>query len=259
MAVGLQTGVSSLVSIPPPATFPQSDRPSFLFRYAEAIDIVYSTNTFHLSGQPLLQNLPRLLLPQRLATIRSLELAWHFNRPMPRGSTSGGEQSQLGQLCGVLPDLFPRLGTLYLSLHVPIKRDPAADHNNGPVMAAANGAFLPWVEALRMRLPTATEMSVGVPAQFWKVLLHTLDGLDTAGLRAEVDWTGLYGRFWKRVDDDGTRGYWLCSGTDDGRGLPYTMCLFEGWGMELSPLACPVVVYNECPYPYSPSLQQAVD
>lgn len=114
-------------------------------------------------------------------------------------------------------------------------------------MAAANRTFLPWVEALRRRLPEATEMSVGVPAQFWQVLLHTLDGLGTAGLRAEVDWTMLYGRFWKRVDDDGTRGYWLCSGVDDGGGLPYTMHQFERWGMKSSALACPVVIYNKFP------------
>ncbi|KAI9790555.1 MAG: hypothetical protein M1816_005062 [Peltula sp. TS41687] len=53
--------------------------------YSEGICILYSTNTFHLGEQhrdgppPLFRNVESLLLPQRLASMRSLELIWNFD------------------------------------------------------------------------------------------------------------------------------------------------------------------------------------
>lgn len=44
--------------------------------YIEGVDILYRTNTFHISSLPLLLNLARLMPPRHLATITSVELLW---------------------------------------------------------------------------------------------------------------------------------------------------------------------------------------
>lgn len=41
----------------------------------EAIDILYATNVFHINSDPLIRNISTLILPQRLASIKWLELA----------------------------------------------------------------------------------------------------------------------------------------------------------------------------------------
>ncbi|KAI9148806.1 Sodium transport ATPase 5 [Paramyrothecium foliicola] len=46
--------------------------------YAEGIEVLYATNTFMITNDPLILNLPRLLLPQRLAMIRHLEMSWQL-------------------------------------------------------------------------------------------------------------------------------------------------------------------------------------
>ncbi|CAG7557522.1 unnamed protein product [Fusarium equiseti] len=48
--------------------------------YAETIDVLYSTNTIALSGEATISHLRRLLLPQRLAAITSLEIRWSFQK-----------------------------------------------------------------------------------------------------------------------------------------------------------------------------------
>jgi hypothetical protein len=47
--------------------------------YAEGIQVLYATNCIHISGETLLDNLPRFILPQRLATVVSLELVVHVH------------------------------------------------------------------------------------------------------------------------------------------------------------------------------------
>ncbi|KGQ01496.1 hypothetical protein PAAG_11846 [Paracoccidioides lutzii Pb01] len=44
--------------------------------YIEGVDVLYRTNKMHINGMKLFDHLPRLLLPQRLAAIKSAELVW---------------------------------------------------------------------------------------------------------------------------------------------------------------------------------------
>ncbi|KAM0335077.1 hypothetical protein ACHAQA_000111 [Verticillium albo-atrum] len=46
--------------------------------YAEGVDILWRTNELLLTGDALVQNLPRVLLPQRLAAVTRLELTWQL-------------------------------------------------------------------------------------------------------------------------------------------------------------------------------------
>lgn len=46
--------------------------------YIEGIDVLFRTNTIHIRNHVLLQNLPKMVLPQRLASITALELSYEF-------------------------------------------------------------------------------------------------------------------------------------------------------------------------------------
>lgn len=226
-------------------------------RYADGIDVLYGTNAFHVNSRPLIQEFPRLLLPQRLAVVRSLELIWTV-----QGPAGSAVDAELLRLCETLPAVFPRLNKLYISLlhERGVPRGPAEGGEDDPVMAAERKLLGP-VEAMLLRLDGRGELSVAVPPSFWKVLLLRHDQLRSPGLRAELDWPATSGRFWKQLNgegggDDGKgpgRGYWVCSGMDHDPGR-LEMHSLEYWGMWRdggpAPLSCPVVVSqsDECPF-----------
>lgn len=83
-------------------------------RYAETIDLIYRMNTFHTSRIALVENLPSLLLPQRLAIITSLELVWglldhHVNPQLSDNHCQlpGEIWSIYNTLMGTVPVTFP--------------------------------------------------------------------------------------------------------------------------------------------------------
>ncbi|KAF4962260.1 hypothetical protein FSARC_9649 [Fusarium sarcochroum] len=51
--------------------------------YAETIDLLYSTNTIAMSGEEMMTHINQLLLPQRLASITSLEIRWPLEKVVP--------------------------------------------------------------------------------------------------------------------------------------------------------------------------------
>ena len=57
-------------------------------RYNEAIELLYATNTFKVLNEDCLLYLPKLLLPQRIDTIKSIHFEWSLNR------APGSEQDQ---------------------------------------------------------------------------------------------------------------------------------------------------------------------
>lgn len=243
-------------------------------RYADGIDILYSANVLHLTGftsgsrwdQELMRNLPRLILPQRLASIRSLELLWMPRRYRRPRSFNIFDERGLERLCEALPEMFPRLENLDLPLHYCIEGPRALelsdDELEDPVMAAERVLLGP-VEALVLQSPNKRlangGVSVYVSADFWRVLLRKHDILRTPGLRAETDCDVRFGRFWKRLpgrhDDDWDQGYWVCSGSFDNwytnaySGLDHRLWgIWEPWhldGYDLhGPLLCPHVIYR---------------
>ncbi|XEV07380.1 hypothetical protein FSHL1_012667 [Fusarium sambucinum] len=52
--------------------------------YAEGIDVLYSTNTVVMSGEAMISHIPKLLLPQRLASMTFIEVRWPL-LPEPPG------------------------------------------------------------------------------------------------------------------------------------------------------------------------------
>lgn len=60
---------------------PQLDRfANYFDRCIEGLDILYSTNRFHISGLPLIMHIPRLLPAQAVSDIQSVEMCWDLDQ-----------------------------------------------------------------------------------------------------------------------------------------------------------------------------------
>ncbi|KAF4973147.1 hypothetical protein FSARC_491 [Fusarium sarcochroum] len=83
--------------------------------YAEAIDVLYSTNTIIMTSEAMICSLPRLILPVRLATITSLEISWDLKTRQKGQRPEGLDESDLDVVLKTLSVSFPSLRRLYLS------------------------------------------------------------------------------------------------------------------------------------------------
>ncbi|KAL6820275.1 hypothetical protein J3E69DRAFT_341565 [Trichoderma sp. SZMC 28015] len=83
--------------------------------YMEGIDVLYRTNTIHMSGQTFILNLPQLLPPKRLSAITSLEIVCPLTL---HGAEVGAipEVVLLKNYLSVLASNLPSLTRLYLAL-----------------------------------------------------------------------------------------------------------------------------------------------
>ncbi|KFX94830.1 hypothetical protein V490_04145 [Pseudogymnoascus sp. VKM F-3557] len=98
--------------------------------YAEGIDVLYSTNRIHFSTQFMVLHLPQLLLPQRLASITSVELVWNVrlgmtDAPIPPNSWG---LPDLHSLMDVVVSSLTGLQYLSLTLDCDIDLDPKGNH-----------------------------------------------------------------------------------------------------------------------------------
>ena len=103
--------------------------------YVEGIDVLYGANRFFIDGTYLTAQLPRLLLPSRLAQIREVEFAWqlreHVEDPEARfritneildGSAGLGHPRERGgqeafrELLAALPNTLPNLRLVHISV-----------------------------------------------------------------------------------------------------------------------------------------------
>ncbi|KFA81105.1 hypothetical protein S40288_01011, partial [Stachybotrys chartarum IBT 40288] len=75
--------------------------------YLEGIAILYSTNTFHIGTGPLLEHISRLVRPQRLESINSLEIMIEIPKE---------KQSDPAAVLNLVPATFPQLR--HLRLHI---------------------------------------------------------------------------------------------------------------------------------------------
>ncbi|KAL7907307.1 hypothetical protein GGI35DRAFT_455982 [Trichoderma velutinum] len=83
--------------------------------YVEGIDVLYRTNTIHMSGQTLILHLSQLLPPQRLSAITSLEIVC----PLKLHGAEAGAIPEVGLLndyLSVFASSLPNLTRLYLAL-----------------------------------------------------------------------------------------------------------------------------------------------
>lgn len=88
--------------------------------YVEGIEVLYRTNTIHISGEALLLNLPKLLLPQRLRDISSVEIVWPLRlREDMRGGRDPSlavDKEHLRTIVSILSSDLPNLSRPHLAL-----------------------------------------------------------------------------------------------------------------------------------------------
>ncbi|KAI5456003.1 hypothetical protein BGZ63DRAFT_98514 [Mariannaea sp. PMI_226] len=131
--------------------------------YIEGIEVLYGTNTLHLSRPILLRQMTELFLPQRLHSIQSIELIWNVDQWKSRGTelevSLSPARDVVAELVRIVPDAFPNLqkariglvGCYYLG------GDP-----NVLARAAEADILLPIDDMVR-KLPLLRDMYLGLP------------------------------------------------------------------------------------------------
>ncbi|KAF2171442.1 hypothetical protein M409DRAFT_18559 [Zasmidium cellare ATCC 36951] len=175
--------------------------------YVEGIEILYSTNTFHILSPYLSAHLPSFILPQRLSRIRKVEFAWEWGMFTPQRDEETFER-QLASILSKLPVELPRLTSLKIAFQDNIGAY-ACMHT-----CPSRGEFAPWLEgkvlvpldALVQALPVLEECEV-----YFTASIHWFLGKEAALDESER------GRFWRGAGGGGERGrgYWVCEGRDD--------------------------------------------
>lgn len=223
--------------------------------YVDGVDILYSTNTFHLSEMELQLNLPRLLPGHSLARITSIELMWAFEKSYDFGYLSDNnlarlwmdptrQDTTLHYLCTMLPEAFPHLRRLYISFQCWVDPPFPKRDGDGDGISDVEAVVLGPVERMLRVLGPARgkEFNVAIQRTGWYVLFKKYQTLLGSKLRFESVDDLVRGRFWKPLgplgavehdahgcyNEDADFGYWICGGWDD---YPiHAYWLPEAWG-----------------------------
>ncbi|KAF4948693.1 hypothetical protein FGADI_9468 [Fusarium gaditjirri] len=123
--------------------------------YVEGIEILYSTNTIHISSATLLANLPAYIVPQRLSTITALEIAWFIDSDYHSGKNVAREKD-LHTILLILDNHFPSLKTLNLALKLGLPKNAPAQLEH--LFGILDGFFIRHLSD-RMREPFAVSIS----------------------------------------------------------------------------------------------------
>jgi hypothetical protein len=181
--------------------------------------VLYESNTVHIASYALMRYLPMLLLPQRLASIKSLELIWDLILFCPIQST------HYDQLVGwpvfiafikiVLAD-FPYLKKLYISIQTGTHM---SDHLQS-LERAERKLFTPLDEMLKLIAGQLESFEVAVPISHYAALVEKAEEngcVIESGGKGDLSW----GRYWRSVtlEQEGQPprniGYWVRKGVDD--------------------------------------------
>ncbi|KAH6655997.1 hypothetical protein BKA67DRAFT_657891 [Truncatella angustata] len=217
--------------------------------YVDGIEILYSTNTFHISSMDIVSNIPRLLPHSRLSSITSLELLWQLNsfqfskgaiedfiEPLWKDPTK--QDSMLHTLCAMIPDTFPHVRRLYISFQCELV--PPSDIRDNDNISKVESIFLgPVEQMLRILGPgRGKQFNVAIQRGGWYTMLWKYYTLLGTRLRAESSDGLMRGKFWKSLcpsgnnDQDvrGDYGYWICAGWWDMDAITYDHWIMSNWG-----------------------------
>lgn len=179
--------------------------------YQEGVDVVFSTNTFHVDRPILAANLSRFFPLERLARIRAVELKLDWRVARYEGDRVPFHE-RLPRILDNLPTELPRLAHLSIAFQDNLWPDP--DARSAPLVEE----FIPWLEDKALR-----------PLDR---LAETMENLETfevffvssvhSKLRKEKQWKrGRNGdfrpSFWRGLDgsEECKKGYWVHEGVDD--------------------------------------------
>lgn len=160
---------------------------------------------------PLITNLPSLILPQRLAAIKSLEILL----AIPESST--GES--IASLLAMIPASFPNLSKLHLHLDGEIypkdaegRRIPSNEIRQRA--AASESGLLSYVDGMvRAYGPRYVDCDVALAGKVFQPLVNEAR---RRGDRMCQDRSWIFGGFWRSVPEEYPKaGYWVVMGQDD--------------------------------------------
>ncbi|OAA59922.1 hypothetical protein ISF_05933 [Cordyceps fumosorosea ARSEF 2679] len=190
--------------------------------YLEGIDILYGTNTIHTASKALILDADRLLLPQRLAAITSLQVLWDFGSRPPWAESFPSKAKELigvfeAMLRAVLSS-FRGLKTLYISVQW-TGREPQVTGpwwpGNGPDDAVER-LLMRRVDAMVRQLPArVADFALAVPSSIYVEQCQV--ARETPGRTVEhVSDGARYERFWRPVEKGNAHaGYWVRLGQKD--------------------------------------------
>ncbi|OAA76810.1 hypothetical protein LEL_06494 [Akanthomyces lecanii RCEF 1005] len=190
--------------------------------YFEGIDILYGTNTIHTASKALILDIDRLLLPQRVAAITSLEVLWDFGSHPPWADSFPSKTRELMQefedMLRAILSSFRGLKTLYISAQW-TGRDPVIAYSRqmgGGSEDAVERLLMRRVDGLVRMLPArVTDFAFAVPSSIYVEQCNV--ARETPGRTVEhVSDGARYERCWRPVDRGVAHaGYWVRLGQRD--------------------------------------------
>ena len=203
--------------------------------YIEGIDVLYSTNRFHVAHAGLAICLPRLLPPRHVASINEVELLWNLSIPSVahflRNSDNKDELRDSDRLAMLahLPQSFPNLRYLYLSI-VDGLRTLGPWAIGGREAYEATEEVLRAVDAVVKRMSRLQECRVALPSTMYSTRKLVEKGRDIAWryadhLEPEALWRTIPAADIAADVANNNQficGYWIVHGRQDLRTPPTT-------------------------------------
>lgn len=197
--------------------------------YIEGVDVLYSTNRFHIAYAELAVYLPRFLLPQRLAAMKDVELIWsrdiefsaHFNMAVSERGSS--QLSDRLSILTYLPQVLPNLRYLYLSLKDILNGKNWRNRELfGSEMYEVTEEVVRFIDTVVLRMSQLRECRVALSL----TLFGTRKSIESGQAFKRYNRTGQPDALWRDIsnsnaypklaaDRPGVGGYWIVRGHDD--------------------------------------------
>lgn len=169
--------------------------------YAECIDILYTTNTIYIFPNDfIIHQLPRVLLPQRLASITSVKMRWTVSPVGWEIDPFEWEHSIYGPIAfnsflSDLPITFPHLISLRISLEGRMDDFPTELYDQVPRMIESH-LMVPIDGMVRKLGPHIQKCHIALPASVYTLMkYHTENGTVQEFPQLRADWT----RIWREL------------------------------------------------------------
>ncbi|KAK4448984.1 hypothetical protein QBC34DRAFT_464244 [Podospora aff. communis PSN243] len=162
--------------------------------YVEGVDVLYGTNRIHIQGTFLCRHLPEVVLPQRLAAVRMVELVWDLRLWGRRESVhllaedqpDDGGVERYNSLAAAIPGAFPGLRSLHISLvGAPL------EHGKPEGVDIVEVLLQPLDEMVR-RMTTLQECRVTVPDRLWREFTRNMAHRAEGSALRRCAWLGPF-------------------------------------------------------------------
>ncbi|KAI1660568.1 hypothetical protein F4813DRAFT_298044 [Daldinia decipiens] len=199
--------------------------------YIEGVDVLYSTNRFHIAYAELAICLPRLLPMQHLSAITAAELSWNLTLPPSEyfrwdaDDKDGLQSCDRLALLARLPQILPNLRYLYLSLQDVLRMRQPMLAIGGHEMYEEIEEVLRKVDAMIVRMSQLQECRVALPLSLYSTRKLVEKGRDIDWRRGtDLDPETLWRNIPTSTSDAPTdlttvnqsiNGYWIVHGVED--------------------------------------------